>query len=118
MCRMLGANRSLKTLVMTRSVKLAIEVSIDLLNAIGGHRELQKVTIENAKVACSTERQFEELKDTIVAMASQNSSKLRELIFETLSTLLQRMSEQETNLKMQLVRHLQAKLPQLQHIKF
>ena len=56
---MLSANRSLKTLLLTRSIKQAIEVPENLLNAIGMHTELQKVTIENAKVTCQTERQFE-----------------------------------------------------------
>ena len=115
---MLSANRSLQTLLLTRSIKQAIEVPENLLNAIGMHTELRKVTIENAKIACQTERQFEQLKDFIVAMGSQRTSKLRQLIFESLSTLVQRMTPQEVNFKMQLVRHLQAKLPQFERIKF
>ena len=67
--QMLDNNTSLKSLWMTRSVKLAIDITHPLLQAIGRHTGLSRVTIENAKLSCSTESHFERLKETIVGMA-------------------------------------------------
>ena len=74
-------------------------MTLPLLEAIGGHESLRKVTVENAKVTCTTEEQFEQLKDVIVNMAMQPQSKLTSLVFDSLSTLVQRMTDQEMSLK-------------------
>lgn len=87
MILMLGANTSLRSLWMTRSVKQAIDVTLPLLQAIGRHPNLSEVTIENAKLVCTTEAQLEQLKETMVGMAVA-PSKLKSMTFEPLSTNL------------------------------
>lgn len=69
MIQMLDTNTSLRSLCMTRSVKLVIDITHSLLEAIGRHTGLSRVTIESCKLSCSTESQFEQLKETIVGMA-------------------------------------------------
>ena len=103
-------NKTVNEMVMTRYVNQSIDVTIKMLEAISQNTAMTSLTIQNAKFSCQTQQQLEKLKETI-GLLGEAPCRLKSLVLEPESTKGQRMTEDECNLKKQLIEYLIIKLP-------
>ena len=77
---MLRGNTSLKSLRLM-SVKIPIEITCQLLTAMGNHAALKRITLKNSKLGCVMEAELRRFERAILEMAAA-PTQLNALILE------------------------------------
>lgn len=111
---MLRANSSLKSLVMFK-MTIPIEITAQLLAAIGDHASLEKVAVLKSRFGASLEAELHRFERAILE-AVKASTTLKSLILEQLSSDTLNMAEDDVRTKRQVMLNLSQQLPQLEHL--
>ena len=112
---MLQQNTSLK-LFRLMNVKLPIEHTCKLLQALGRHPSLKSAILTNCKLGCILEAELRRLERAILEMA-QAPTALQTLVLEMMKSDVMGISEADLLVKKQIIRNLEQQLPHLQMIK-
>lgn len=112
---MLRRNESLHVLRLMNT-KVTLEITCQLLQALGSHENLKVIELRNSKLGCILETELRRFEREILAMAVVRKQ-LRVLILEQIFSNTNAISDEDLLVKKQIIANLEQNLPHLEHIK-